>query len=59
MAVSNCDLCAHYVYDEEEDFYECMVNMDEDDYGRLIAGAYASCPYFQIDDEYKIVRKQM
>ena len=58
MAAS-CDLCAHYVYDEEYDFSECMVNMDEDDFGRFISNSYESCPYFQLDDEYKIVRKQM
>ncbi len=59
MAASNCDLCAHYVYDEEDDFYECMVNMDEDDYARFMTGSYESCPYFQLDDEYRVVRKQM
>lgn len=59
MAASNCDLCAHYVYDEEDDFYECMVNMDEDDYARFMTGSYESCPYFQMDDEYRVVRKQM
>ena len=32
MGAASCDLCAHYVYDEEDDFSECMVNMDEDDY---------------------------
>lgn len=58
MAAS-CDLCAHYVYDVEDDFSECMVNMDEDDFGRFISNSYESCPYFQLDDEYKIVRKQM
>ena len=58
MAAS-CDLCAHYGYDEEDDFSECMVNMDEDDFGRFISNSYESCPYFQLDDEYKIVRKQM
>ena len=31
MGASSCDLCAHYVYDDEDDFSECMVNMDEDD----------------------------
>lgn len=36
-----------------------MVNMDEDDFGRFISNSYESCPYFQLDDEYKIVRKQM
>ena len=27
MGAASCDLCAHYVYDEEDDFSECMVNM--------------------------------
>ncbi len=56
---SNCDMCAHYVYDEEDDFYECLVNMDEDDFARFIARDYDNCPYFQLDDEYKVVRHQM
>ena len=59
MGAASCDLCAHYVYDEEDDFSECMVNMDEDDYARFITSSYESCPYFQLDDEYKVVRKQM
>ena len=58
MGAASCDLCAHYVYDEEDDS-ECMVNMDEDDYARFITSSYESCPYFQLDDEYKVVRKQM
>ena len=56
---SNCDMCAHYVYDEEDDFYECLVNMDEDDFARFIARGYDNSPYFQLDDEYKVVRHQM
>lgn len=59
MGASSCDLCVHYVYDDEDDFSECMVNMDEDDYARFITSSYESCPYFQLDDEYKVVRKQM
>ena len=55
MGAASCDLCAHYVYDEEDDFSECMVNMDEDDYARFITSSYESCPYFQLDDEYKPV----
>lgn len=56
---ASCDMCAHYVYDDEDDFYECMVNMDEDDFARVMMKGYVSCPYFQLDDEYRIVRKQM
>ena len=59
MGASSCDICAHYGYDDEDDFSECMVNMDEDDYARFITSSYESCPYFQLDDEYKVVRKQM
>ena len=54
-----CDTCANYVYDEEYDCYECMVNMDEDDYGRLMADSRFQCPYYTDDDEYKVVRHQM
>lgn len=57
--VYSCETCANYAYDEEEDFYECDVNMDEDDYGRLLSGNMKECPYYQNNDEYRIVRKQM
>ena len=43
---SQCDLCAYYW-------------IDEDDLARMLSGSSDSCPYFQMDDEYKIVRKQM
>ncbi len=57
----SCDYCANYVYDEEDECYYCVVNMDEDDYYRLTQGSAHSkgCPYFSMDDEYRIVRKQM
>ena len=48
---SSCDMCAHYVYDDEDDFYECLVNMDEDDFARFVARGYDNCPYFQLDSE--------
>ena len=34
---SSCDMCAHYVYDDEDDFYECLFNMYQDDYARFVA----------------------
>ena len=55
----NCEECAYYVYDEDDDAYYCSVDMDEDDYGRIMAGSYASCPYYRNGDEYAIVRHQM
>lgn len=55
----NCDDCNNFVFDEELDEYVCDVNMDEDDYARLVASSYKSCPYYQSNNEYKIVKHQM
>ena len=54
-----CDECAYLEYDEDEDMYFCSVDMDEDDYGRLMQNGYRGCPYFRDGDEYKVVRHQM
>ena len=34
-------------------------NLDEDEMYRFLSGSSRSCPYFQMDDEYKVVRKQI
>lgn len=57
--MSICDTCSHYAYDEEYEYYECEVNLDEDDYCRFLQGNFENCPYYQCDDEYRVVRKQM
>ena len=57
MAV-NCEQCVNYVYNDEEDFYECLVNLDEDEFYRFISCKVETCPYFRLDDEYAIARKQ-
>ncbi len=54
--MKSCESCLNYVYDEEEDFYECCISMDEDDYYRRLKG---DCPFYQIDNEYIIVHKQI
>ena len=54
-----CEDCAYYEYDEEEEMYICSVDMDEDDYGRLLQSNYKNCPYYRDGDDYKIVRRQM
>jgi len=56
--MASCDTCGNYEYDEDYEDYVCMVNMDEDDYVRLLSSKYKECPYYQNYDEYKIVRKQ-
>ncbi len=54
--VTNCEFCAFYVYDDDG-YAECDVNLDEDEMARFLGSSYQSCPYYQTDDEYKIVRK--
>lgn len=56
--ISNCESCANYVYDDEMEYYCCDMNLDEDEMYRFLTGTCDSCPYYQIYDEYKIVRKQ-
>ena len=54
-----CENCVNYVYDDEDECYICMVNLDEDEMYRCITGTQKTCPYFRIDDEYAVVRHQM
>ena len=56
---SSCDSCMYYCYDEEFDEYFCEVNMDEDDIVQLLSDVTIECRYYRLEDEYKIVRKQM
>ena len=56
---ANCEYCSNYVYDEEYGYYTCDEDLDEDEMGRFMTNTFQNCPYFQMNDEYKIVRKQM
>lgn len=55
---TSCDSCTNYTYDDDYECYDCQMDIDEDDMGRLMYDSRYSCPYYQIDDEYKIARKQ-
>ncbi|MGN0663880.1 MAG: DUF6472 family protein [Negativibacillus sp.] len=55
---TSCETCVHYAYDDEWDCYCCEVNLDEDEMYRFLSGSCYDCPYYQLYDEYKIVRKQ-
>lgn len=59
MAAGSCDVCVNYVYDEECEYYYCLVNLDEDEMYRFLSGTQRECPYFRPDDEYAVVRHQM
>ena len=56
---SNCDTCSNYVYDEYYECYMCDASLDEDEMARFVSFSVADCPYYSLDDEYRIVRKQM
>ena len=55
---SACELCANYVYDEESEMYECIVNLDEDEMASFLMHKKRECPFFRFGDEYAVVRKQ-
>ena len=59
MAKSNCDACVNYIYDEDYECYSCLVNLDEDEMFRFLTCSQRDCPYFRLDDEYGVVRKQI
>ena len=56
--MTNCDCCAYYVCDEETDEWYCSVSLDEDEMYRYMEGQFRDCPYFSLQDEYAVVRKQ-
>lgn len=56
--VTNCECCNNYIYDDYDDCYVCDVNLDEDEMYKFMSGSFDSCPYYQSNDEYEIVRKQ-
>ena len=37
----------------------CEVDLDEDEMARFLQDKFYNCPYYQLGDEYRIVRKQM
>ena len=59
MAVTNCETCINFVYDEDYECYVCEMDLDEDEMSRFLSSSFDNCPYYQLNDEYKIVRKQM
>jgi len=55
---SRCDECLHYVYDDEQGYYYCAANMDQDDAERLYSRRNWECPYYHYNDDYELSRKQ-
>ena len=55
---SQCEFCVYYVFDEFDESYSCEINLDEDEMVKFLTCSNDSCPYFRLDDEYAVVRKQ-
>ncbi len=54
-----CEQCWYNSYDEETDEYFCSLELDEDEYVRMLQASDKSCRYFRPDGgEYEIVRRQ-
>lgn len=48
----------NYSYDEDYEYYVCDVDLDEDEMQAFLAGNNETCPYYQLEDEYAVVRHQ-
>lgn len=57
--MARCDECAYLEYDENDEEYYCSVDMDEDDYVRMVSSGSAECPFYTNGDEYAVVKHQM
>lgn len=56
-----CDNCWYNTYDEEDDAYYCDLQLDEDEYAKMLLRDKQNkpCKYYRPDiGEYGIVRKQ-
>lgn len=58
MGGCECETCWHYDYDEEFDEYYCMMDLDEDEYYRIVATNQIHCPYYRQGDDYTLARRQ-
>ena len=56
---TNCECCMNHTYDDEYECYVCQFHLDEDEMVKFLSNSFENCPYFQFNDEYKTVRKQM
>lgn len=56
---TGCEYCVHYDYNEEYEYYECEINLDEDEMIQFLSNSFQRCAHFKFGDEYSVVRKQM
>ena len=56
--MSICDTCGNYQYDEDYEYYVCMVDLDEDEMERFLKGTSAACPFYRPGGDYKTASRQ-
>lgn len=56
---TSCETCRNYIYDEDYEYYVCDMDLDEDEMYHFLSSSMRNCPYYQVDNEYLIVRHQM
>ena len=56
--VTNCDSCVYYDYNEDDDMFECRVDLDEDEFLAFMTKKTQNCPYYKFYDEDKSVQQQ-
>ena len=59
VRITNCETCAYDTYADEYGYYVCEADLDEDEMSAFLRGSDLSCGFYQADDEYAVVRKQM
>ncbi len=56
---TSCEICGNYVWDDEEGYYTCEADLDEDEMAHFILNRHFECPYYVTDNEYEIVKHHM
>ncbi len=56
---NSCEDCIYYNYNEEYEYYECEINLDEDELMGFLGNSHYICPHFRFGNEYSVVKKQM
>ena len=54
----SCEDCAHYQYDDEEEYWFCDMDLDEDEMERFLRSANDACPFYRRGDDYMTARRQ-
>ena len=56
---ADCDSCLHHVFDDDQLAYYCDLMLDEDEILQYSFTPHRRCPFYQFNDEYINVRKQI